>query len=148
MKYFRKFEIKSQQIKEVIGTYERTKISNSIDIVNVARNFMENIEIYESFYTILLDRSNHVIGYSLISQGGVSGTVVDAKIVAKHAIDHLASHIVLLHNHPSGNLKPSNADINLTQKLKNGLNLLDIIVLDHVIVTQDSHYSMSDNGYL
>lgn len=148
MKYFRKFEIKSQEIKEAAVVYDKTKISTSMDAADIARKIMENIELYESFYTLLLNRDNCVIGYSLISQGGVSGTLVDAKLVAKHAIDHLASHVILLHNHPSGNLKPSNPDIRLTKKLKDGLKLLDIEVLDHIILTQESYYSMSDNGFI
>lgn len=148
MKYFRKFEIKSQEIKEATVVYDKTKISNSMDAADIARKIMENIELYESFYTLLLNRTNCVIGYSLISQGGVSGTLVDAKLVAKHAIDHLASGVILLHNHPSGNLNPSDPDIKLTRKLKDGLKLLDIDVLDHIILTQESYYSMADNGFI
>src|SRR5690554_6487425 len=108
--------------------------------------FFEDIEIFESFFIMLLNRANVVIGWAKISQGGVSGTFVDGKIVAKYAVDSLASAVILLHNHPSGNLTPSMADINLTKKIKAGLSYLDIQVLDHVIITKDDHYSMADEG--
>jgi DNA repair protein RadC len=99
-------------------------------------------------YILLLDRSHHTIGYAKISQGGVSGTVVDTRIVAKFAIDSLASGIILAHNHPSGNLKPSNADETITNKIKTGLGYFDIQVLDHIIVTEDAYTSFADEGLL
>jgi DNA repair protein RadC len=96
----------------------------------------------------MLDQSNHTIGFAKISQGGVSATVVDTRIVAKFAIDSLASGIILAHNHPSGNLKPSGADEKITDKIKSGLAYFDIQVLDHIIVTEDGYTSFSDSGRL
>jgi DNA repair protein RadC len=94
----------------------------------------------------LLDRQNKTIGYAKISQGGIFSTVVDVKIIAKYVVDSLASGIILAHNHPSGQLKASNEDIQVTNKIKEVLKHFDCVVLDHVILTVDSYYSMVDNG--
>ena len=83
-----------------------------------------------------------------ISQGGISGTVVDTKIIAKYCVDTLCSAVILAHNHPSGNLNPSTQDIKITRKIKEGLELLDVKVLDHVILTSDSYYSFADENIL
>jgi DNA repair protein RadC len=96
----------------------------------------------------MVDQSNHTIGYAKISQGGVAGTVVDPIIVAKYAIDSLSKGVILAHNHPSGNLTPSEADRTITNKIKAGLNLFDITVLDHIILTEDSFTSFADEGFL
>ena len=83
-----------------------------------------------------------------MSKGGVSGTVVDSKVIFKYALEHLASSIVLCHNHPSGNLKPSGADIKLTKNLKEAGRIMDIVVLDHLIIGEKSYYSFGDEGML
>ena len=88
------------------------------------------------------------IGYAKISQGGVAGTVVDTKIIAKYIADTLASGIIVCHNHPSGNIKPSEQDIILTQKIKQVAELLDSTLFDHIILTTDSFYSFADSGIL
>ncbi len=103
---------------------------------------------HEEFWILLLNRANAITGRSAISKGGVSGTVVDAKLVFKKALDALASAVILCHNHPSGNLKPSQADIDLTRKLRKAGESLDIGVLDHLIVTGHGYYSFSDEGML
>lgn len=103
---------------------------------------------HEEFWVMLLSRSNEVMDKQKVSSGGVSGTVADARIIFKSAIQRLASAIVLVHNHPSGNLKPSQSDINLTKKLKEAGELLDIAVLDHVIVADSGYYSFADEGTL
>ena len=100
----------------------------------------------EEFWVLLLNRSNRFIGKYCISTGGVSGTVVDAKVIFKKALESLASSIILCHNHPSGNLKPSQADINITKKLKSAGESLDIEVLDHLIITDQTYYSFADEG--
>lgn len=103
---------------------------------------------HEEFWVVLLNRSNKVIGHKRISEGGVSGTVVDFKIIIKYAIENLATGIVLGHNHPSGSVSPSNADTNLTQKLKSACRLLDIEINDHIIVGDKAYYSFADDGIL
>ena len=103
---------------------------------------------YEEFWIIQLNRANHVIGRARISAGGVSGTVVDSKMVFKPAIEVLATSIILVHNHPSGNLKPSQADIELTRKLKEAGKHLDIAVLDHIIVAYSGFYSFADENIM
>ena len=103
---------------------------------------------HEEFWIVLLKRNNEIIGKEVISKGGVSGTMVDAKILFKKALAALASSIILVHNHPSGNLKPSNADITLTKKLKEAGNTLDIQVVDHLIIAGESYLSFADQGLI
>ena len=129
--------------------FQRVKINGSQDSADYIRQFYEgDIEIFESFFILLLNRQNKTIGYAKISQGGVTGTVVDAKIVIKYIVDTLASAVILCHNHPSGNLKPSTDDINLTEKLVKAVKLVDSQVLDHIILTSDNFYSFADNGLI
>ena len=128
--------------------FKRVKITSSDDANEYVRNVFTNIELFESVGCLLLNRNNNTIGWVIISQGGVSGTVVDVKIIAKYAIEALASSIILFHNHPSGNLKPSEQDKILTKKVKEGLALLDIILLDHIIITKDSYFSFTNDGIL
>ena len=125
---------------------KKAKISKSKDVSDYARNFWEGLDIYESFHIIMLNRANNTIGYAKISQGGVSSTVADPKLIAKYSVDALASSIILLHNHPSGALAPSNSDVKLTEKIVKGLEYLDIKVLDHIILTNESYYSFLDNN--
>ncbi len=103
---------------------------------------------HEEFWLLCLNRSNGVIKAELISRGGVSGTYVDNKIVFKLAIENQASSIIIAHNHPSGNLKPSKEDIQLTEKIKNGARLLDIHLVDHIIIAETNYYSFADEGIL
>ena len=103
---------------------------------------------HEEFWVLLLDRSSKIQHKFCISHGGVAGTVVDPKIIFKKALDHLASGLILVHNHPSGQLKPSKQDLALTQKLKNGADLLDMKVLDHIIIGGRDYLSFADEGLL
>lgn len=103
---------------------------------------------HEEFWLILLKRNNEVIRKVQVSRGGVSGTVVDPKVVFKNALDELASAIIMVHNHPSGNLNPSQADIQLTKKLKQSGQLLEIPILDHIIFTNHGFYSFADESIL
>jgi DNA repair protein RadC len=103
---------------------------------------------YEEFWILLLSRSNSIISKQKISQGGISGTITDVRLILKSAIDNMASGLILCHNHPSGNLKPSEQDIALTQKLKEAAKLMDINVLDHIIVTNSKYFSFADEGIL
>ncbi|MFO0204497.1 MAG: JAB domain-containing protein [Alphaproteobacteria bacterium] len=109
-------------------------------------NQFEEIEVVESFYALFLNRRNMPIGVSKISQGGICGTVVDMKIIAKIAVDCLASGVIICHNHPSGSWIPSKSDVEMTQKLDGALLLLDTKLLDHIILTADGYYSFADEG--
>lgn len=124
---------------------KREKVVSSKDIFQILHHLFIDLP-HEEFHVILLNRSNTVIKTEFISRGGVGGTVVDPKLIFKIALAHLASSIVLCHNHPSGNLKPSHEDIQLTQKLKEAGRLLDIQVLDHVIFSDAGYYSFADEG--
>ncbi len=129
--------------------FKRVKITSSKDAAKYARNFFqEDIEIYESFFMILLNRANNTDAYVKISQGGIAGTVVDLKLIAKYAIDCLVSGVIVCHNHPSGTLYPSEQDKLITEKIKNALKLLDIKLLDHIILTKDGHFSFADECLL
>jgi DNA repair protein RadC len=103
---------------------------------------------HEEFWILLMNRANEILRPVQISTGGVSGTVADPKLIFKQAIEHLASSMILFHNHPSGNLMPSQADKDLTKKLKDAGKLLDIPVLDHLIFTDTAYYSFADEGIL
>ncbi len=103
---------------------------------------------HEEFWLLLLNRANVVIAKERISAGGVAGTVVDPKVVFRRALEHSACSIILSHNHPSGALRPSEADIGLTKKLTQAAESLDILVLDHLIVSESGYYSFADEGLL
>lgn len=127
---------------------DRPKLIDSASAYDVLLNAwdMNKIELVEQFMILLLDRSNSCLGISHISTGGVSTCLVDPKVVFATVLKARASNVILAHNHPSGNLKPSPADIELTKKLKAGGALLDVSVLDHLIVTPFSYYSFTDDG--
>jgi DNA repair protein RadC len=97
---------------------------------------------------MLLNRSNRVLGISCISKGGISGTVVDVKIILQTALKANASGLIISHNHPSGNLTASSEDIKITVKLKNACKLLDLSLLDHLIITDEGYLSFADEGML
>jgi DNA repair protein RadC len=139
--------IKYLELTKKQTDFPRIKITDSKKSYEFIKQFYsDDIGIFESFFILLLDRSNTTIGYAKISQGGVSGTYVDLKIIAKYAVDFLASTVILAHNHPSGNLNPSEQDSEITKKAKEGLKMLDIVVLDHIILTEESYYSFADNN--
>lgn len=103
---------------------------------------------YEEFWLLLLDRGNRLMNRCKVSQGGMHGTVADPKLIFREALDQRASSVILCHNHPSGQLRPSAEDIQLTRKLVEGGRFLDIAVQDHLIVTSSGYYSFADNGQL
>jgi len=125
-------------------------IQLSQDVFDMALNFIdtETVGIYESFYALFLNRANKPVGWAVISTGGVSGTVVDNRILFSHAVLALASSIIVFHNHPSGNLTPSTADIQLTAKIEQAAPLLEMQLLDHIIISSDlqNYYSFRVNG--
>ena len=126
---------------------ERPQIKSSRDAFNLIAPMLMDLQ-HEEFWILMMNRSNRVVSRECISTGGVSGTVVDAKIVFRKALEVLASSIILCHTHPSGNLKPSQADIDLTKKLKRAGSNLDISVLDHLIVSERGFYSFADEGLM
>ena len=128
----------------------RPKISGSEDAYKVLQESWDKstIELFEQFRVMFVNRSNRVLGLFLVSSGGISGTTVDPKLIFVAALKSGATGLILSHNHPSGNLTPSQADIQLTKKVNDGGKLLDIQLLDHIIVTQDCYFSFADEGIL
>lgn len=126
---------------------QKPQINSSRSVFEILRPELQDIP-HEEFWILLLNRANCLLKKIQISRGGVSGTVVDPRIVFKLAVEALASGIVVAHNHPSGNLTASQADISLTQKLKEGGKLLDIQVLDHVIIAGQKYFSFADDGLI
>jgi DNA repair protein RadC len=134
------------ELKKIHSDFKNVQIHNSKDSSDYIRQFFStDLEIYESFFLLLLNRSNRTIGYVKISQGGCVGTIVDVKIIAKYCIESLAQGVILCHNHPSGNTSPSESDIAITKNIKTVLALFECQVLDHIILTDDNFYSMADN---
>jgi DNA repair protein RadC len=145
------------QVSEVQLTYKsKVKpielVTGSISAVNVFKsieNYNRNMEMYECFYAMYLNRANKVLSVMMISEGGTSGTVTDVKKIIAPAILQNASGIIISHNHPSGNTYPSSQDKTITEKIKNACKLLDINLFDHIILTEsDGFYSFSDSGDL
>ncbi len=136
--------------KSKVKACDRPKITTSADAFRVLQEHWnyEVIDFLEEFKIMLLNRANRVLGLVDISIGGISGTVCDPKVIFAAALKGAASGIILIHNHPSGNLQPSNADLELTRKLKEGGKLLDIGVLDHIILSSDGFYSFADEGMM
>lgn len=126
---------------------EKIKILSSQHAYAVLKSKLKDLP-HEEFWVIFLNRSNSVIKTECISKGGVSGTVVDVRLILKPAIELLSSSVILAHNHPSGNLKPSQEDLSLTRKVKEASKLIDIIIQDHLIIGDESYYSFADEGII
>jgi len=127
--------------------FDRKKISSSKDVFAIFQAELADSQ-YEEFWILLLNRANKIMKKVKISDGGVSGTVADPKRIFRVALDNMASSMILCHNHPSGNIVPSNADISLTKKIVKGASYFDISVLDHVIVGDGKFYSFADAGQM
>ena len=145
------------QVSEIQVSYrpkfkatDRPKISTSEGAYQILLNNwdLDKIELQEQFKVLLLNRSNRVIGIYEVSSGGMAATLADPKLIFSAALKSCASGIILSHNHPSGNLQPSQADLNLTRKLKTAGSFLDIEVHDHLIITNDGYYSFADEGMI
>jgi len=161
MKILQHLEPNSQlsllQVAEIQVSYhphfkasERPKINSSREVYDIMRsNWNHNtIDLREEFNILLLNRANKVLGIYQVSTGGMSGTVVDPKLIFGVALKAGASSIILTHNHPSGNLKPSAEDLKVTKRLVECGKLLDLPILDHMIITSESFFSFSDEGLL
>lgn len=133
--------------KQIATAVEKPYISTSADIANYLQAKLRD-NVVEVFAVIYLNLANKVVAYEEISRGGITGTVADPRVILKKALESNAVNIVLSHNHPSGSLKPSRADEELTKKIKQSAILLDIQVLDHIIVSDQGYYSFSDEGLI
>ena len=136
--------------KSKVKPSERPQLKTSKDSYQLLLQTWDpdKVEFVEQFKVILMNRANRVLGIYELSTGGVSGTVADIKLVFMAALKSSACSLIISHNHPSGNLKPSRADEDLTNKIKAAGTLLDIQVLDHVIVTTEGYFSFADEGLL
>lgn len=144
-------EYKIIPAKKGAGLLVDEKITVSSDAESIIRKFYgEDIEVYESFFALYLNRQNKPLGYTKIGQGGVSSTTADVKLISLAGIKMLATTVIIAHNHPSGNTNPSELDIKLTNKTKEGLGLLDIQMLDHIILSPNKgeYYSFADEGLI
>ncbi|MEO7988630.1 MAG: JAB domain-containing protein [Chryseolinea sp.] len=148
---------KQWQVAEIQLSYKsnvkpslRPKITSSRDAHQILKESWSetSIELFEEFKVLFTNRANKVLGILEVSSGGISGTVADPKLIFAGALKASACGIILAHNHPSGNLQPSQADIELTKKIKEGGRFLEIQVLDHIIITSESYYSFADEGLL
>ena len=125
----------------------KTSIASSTHLYEYIKPVLEDLP-HEEFWIVLLSRANKIIDKQLIGRGGISETTADIKLIFKKSIESLASGIILAHNHPSGNLKPSQSDINLTNKIIETSKLMDIKVLDHLIIGDGNYYSFADEGII
>ena len=128
-------------------TIKREKIITSKDVFETMKSSFIDLP-HEEFWILLLNRANGVIKKDIISRGGVVGTVVDTKIIFKIAVEHYANSIIICHNHPSGNLKPSDADIKITKNIKEAGRIMEIPLADHLIFGDNGYYSFADEGIL
>jgi len=136
--------------KTTVKASERPQVNTSQEVHRVLESNWnyEIIEFIEEFKIILLNRNNRVLAIVPISVGGTAGTVADPKVIFVSALKCNAASIILVHNHPSGNLKPSNSDIELTKRLKNAGQFLDLPVIEHIILTKDAYFSFADEGLM
>ena len=129
------------------GPRENIKLKTSYAAYNHLKQFMLDLD-HEQFWMILVKRNLEILKTIHISTGGITGTVADSKIILRHVIENLANGFIISHNHPSGNLKPSEADIRLTKKLKDLADLLEVTLIDHIIFSDNGYYSFGDEGMI
>jgi DNA repair protein RadC len=133
--------------RQAAAPLEKHVIGKSGDIARYLQTKLKDHR-HEVFAVLFLNRANKINHFEIISEGGITGTVADPRIILRKALEEDAVNIILCHNHPSGSLKPSRADEELTKKIKAAALLLDIAVLDHIIVSEDGYYSFADEGIL
>jgi len=145
-----KSTIKEISLKNYKGEIQKVKISSSEDIAKYFRGIFdqETLEVYEQVMVIFLNNSMNTIAWYKASQGGMTGTIIDIRLILKAALDCYATNIVICQNHPSGKLEASEADRNITKKLKEACNIMQIQLIDHIILTTESYYSFSNEGLL
>ena len=133
--------------RQAAASLNKTVVSNSNEIAQYLKAKLKDYR-HEVFAVMFLNRANKVNHFEIISTGGITGTVADPRIILRKALEQDAVNIILCHNHPSGSLKPSRADEQLTIKIKEAARFLDIAVVDHIIVSEDGYYSFADEGLL
>ena len=126
---------------------EKVQISSSSDLFKVLHPYLGDLQT-EQFWAIFLNQNNRILGKVQLSSGGINQSVVDVRILFKNALEHFATGIVVAHNHPSGNLKPSQEDLKITKQITEAGKLLNIQLLDHVIISQNSYFSFADESLL
>ena len=126
---------------------KKDSVTSSNDIAAFLKAKLQHKQ-HEVFAVVFLNQANKIINHEIVSEGGITGTVADPRIILKKALEHNAVNIILCHNHPSGNLSPSKADKDLTQKLKEASLLLELKVIDHIIISNEGYYSFADEGIL
>jgi DNA repair protein RadC len=133
--------------RQASASLEKAVVSTSKEIANYLRSAIKDFR-HEVFAVMFLNQANKVNHFEVVSEGGITGTVADPRIILKKALEHDAVSVILSHNHPSGSLKPSRADEMLTNKIKEAAKYFDIRVIDHIIVSEDGYYSFADEGLL
>ena len=133
--------------RQAVASIDKTVVTSSADVATYLQASLRDYK-HEVFAVIFLNRANKINDFKIISEGGITGTVADPRIILKKALEQDAVSIILCHNHPSGSLKPSRADEELTFKIKEAAKYFDIKVLDHLIVSDDGYYSFADEGIL
>ncbi len=133
--------------RQAASTLDKTVIQTSKDIAHYLKAMLKDFT-YEVFAVLFLNKANKINHFEIISRGGITATVADPRIILKKALEQDATSIVLSHNHPSGSLKPSRADEEITKKIKEAAGYLDIRVIDHIIVSEEGYYSFADDGIL
>ena len=135
---------KRRSIEEVV---EKQKVTCSFDIFEFYKSKLRDLN-HEEFWVMFLNHGHKIINDQRLSHGGISETSIDVRLILKNALERFSTTIVVCHNHPSGNIKPSNEDIKITKKIKDACLLMDITLLDHIIVGDNSYYSFADEGIL
>lgn len=130
-----------------IQATEKVQVKSSETVFRLFHPILGDLG-HEEFWLLMLNRANRVLGRYKVSQGGLSGTVIDTRIILKKALDNLASSIIVCHNHPSGNMQPSDADVKITGKLRKAAEMLEIKLIDHVIIADKSYFSFADEGLI
>lgn len=133
--------------RQALGFLEKEIITSSSDVAKYLQALLQDLP-HEVFAVLFLNRANKVNHFEVVSEGGITGTVADPRVILKKALEHDAVNLILCHNHPSGSLKPSKADEDLTKKIKEAAKFFDIKILDHVIVSDTGYYSFADDGIL
>ena len=143
------------ELTEILTSYKNknqdaVKVSSSVDVYNFILNHWDDdtLDIQENVKMLLLNSSNTILGVYDVSRGGINSTVIDLRLVLSVALKCLASSIILVHNHPSGNINPSEQDREFTKKIKSACKFLEIQLFDHIIITRYDYFSFADNGYI
>ena len=143
------------ELTEILISYKNknqdaVKVSSSVDVYNFILNHWDDdtLDIQENVKMLLLNSSNTILGVYDVSKGGINSTVIDLRLVLSVALKCLASSIILVHNHPSGNINPSEQDSEFTKKIKSACKFLEIQLFDHIIITRHDYFSFADNGYI